>query len=140
MDLNHRHLELQSSALPTELLNHIKWRSWWELNPRSPPWQGGILTTIPQDHIGCEGRIRTCDLWVMSPTSYQTALPRDIKNCNGGGGGIRTPASFYTPTGVQSQTLQPLGYTSRTIFILVGPAGFEPATNRLWADCSDQLS
>ncbi len=22
------------------------------------------------------GRIRTCDLWVMSPTSYQTAPPR----------------------------------------------------------------
>ncbi len=26
---------------------------------------------------GSGGRIRTCDLWVMSPTSYQTAPPRD---------------------------------------------------------------
>ena len=29
--------------------------------------------------IGCGGRIRTCDLWVMSPTSYRTAPPRDIR-------------------------------------------------------------
>ena len=28
------------------------------------------------------GRIRTCDLRVMSPTSYQTALPRDHFNQN----------------------------------------------------------
>ena len=28
--------------------------------------------------IGCGGRTRTSDLWVMSPTSCQAALPRDI--------------------------------------------------------------
>jgi hypothetical protein len=27
--------------------------------------------------FGCGGWIRTSDLWVMSPTSYQAALPRD---------------------------------------------------------------
>ena len=27
--------------------------------------------------FGCVGRIRTSDLWVMSPTSYQAAPPRD---------------------------------------------------------------
>ena len=30
---------------------------------------------------GCGGRIRTNDLRVMSPTSYQTALLRDISLC-----------------------------------------------------------
>src|SRR5699024_3155170 len=29
-------------------------------------------------NIGCGGRIRTYDLWVMSPTSCQTAPPREI--------------------------------------------------------------
>ena len=28
--------------------------------------------------LGCGGRIRTCDLRVMSPTSYRTAPPRDV--------------------------------------------------------------
>jgi hypothetical protein len=28
--------------------------------------------------FGCGGWIRTSDLWVMSPTSYQAALPRGI--------------------------------------------------------------
>ncbi len=46
------------------------WRSWRDSNPRSPPWQGGMITTSLQD-LGCGGRTRTCDLWVMSPTSYQ---------------------------------------------------------------------
>ena len=29
-------------------------------------------------NFGCGERIRTSDLWVMSPTSYQAAPPRDI--------------------------------------------------------------
>ena len=37
-------------------------------------------TTGP-NRIGCGGRIWTSDLWVMSPTSYQTAPPRDIILC-----------------------------------------------------------
>ncbi len=37
-------------------------------NPRvSRPW----------GHVNSGDRIRTCDLRVMSPTSYQTALPRN---------------------------------------------------------------
>jgi hypothetical protein len=31
-----------------------------------------------QVKFGCGGWIRTSDLWVMSPTSYQAALPRGI--------------------------------------------------------------
>ena len=29
--------------------------------------------------FGCGGQILTDDLWVMSPTSYQAAPPRDMK-------------------------------------------------------------
>ena len=28
----------------------LRWRSRWDSNPRSPPWQGGMLTTTPLDH------------------------------------------------------------------------------------------
>ena len=46
---NQGHEDFQSSALPTELSRH-----------------------------SCGGRIWTCGLRVMSPTSFQTALPRDV--------------------------------------------------------------
>jgi tRNA(fMet)-specific endonuclease VapC len=43
------------------------------------------IDVLPFDHLAAEtygrnsgGRIRTCDLRVMSPTSYQTALPRNL--------------------------------------------------------------
>ena len=65
----------------------------------------------------------------MSPTSYQTALSRDVKD--GGEAGIRTQAPLARPTGFQDRTLQPLGYFSMCVKILVDPAGLEPATDRL---------
>ena len=73
---NRRHMDFQSIALPTELpshsiLNCLKWRSRRDLNPRSPVWQTGMLTTTPRDHNGCGDRTWTYDLRVMSPTSYQ---------------------------------------------------------------------
>ena len=37
---------------------------------------GGSLTLF----IGSGGWIRTSDLWVMSPTSYQTAPPRTVSS------------------------------------------------------------
>ena len=84
----------------------------------------------------CGRWIWTIDLWVMSPTSCQTAPSRDNKN--GGGKGIRTPASFYTPVGFQDRSLQPdLGIPP---WLMVDSAGLEPATDRLWADSSNQLS
>ena len=41
------------------------------------------LTQLRKSFIfnGSGGRIRTYDLWVMSPTSYQTAPPRDMSKC-----------------------------------------------------------
>jgi hypothetical protein len=41
--------------------------------------QAGRLVAFPTcDVVGSGGRIRTDDLRVMSPTSYQTAPPRNI--------------------------------------------------------------
>ncbi len=107
------------------------WRSWRELNPRSPLWQRGVLTATLQD-LGCGSRTWTYDLQVMSLTSYQLLYPA----INGGGGGIRTPAHLSAPVGFQDRSLQPdLGTPP-----MVDHAGLEPATNRLWAGSSDQLS
>ena len=100
---NQRHEDFQSSALPTELWSHI-WRSQRDSNPRSSAWQADVLTSCTKRPYGCGNRIWTCGLWVMSPTSYQTALSRDIV---GGGKGIRTPAPLARPPGFQDRSLQP---------------------------------
>ena len=52
---NQRHMDFQSIALPTELSGHVLFKT------------------------SCGGRIWTYDLRVMSPTSFQTAPPRDIQ-------------------------------------------------------------
>ena len=54
---NQRHEDFQSSALPTELSRHV----------------------IKLMKLSSGDRIWTYDLRVMSPTSFQTAPPRDIK-------------------------------------------------------------
>ena len=48
----------------------------------------------------------------MSPTSYQTAPLRDIKNINGGERGIRTPAPFPTSRFSRPVPSTRLGYFS----------------------------
>lgn len=55
------------------------WRSRRESNPRSPPWQGGVVNHFTTGPYGCGGRIRTYDLRIMSPTSCQL-LHSAIKN------------------------------------------------------------
>jgi hypothetical protein len=71
----------------------------------------------------------------MSPTSYQTAPPRDNKNIHrdyGGGRGIRTPARYDPPVGFQDRSLQPdLGIPPHYLKILVDLVGLEPTTGRL---------
>ena len=76
---NQRHQDFQSCALPTELWSQLKWRFQRDSNPRSSAWQADVLTSCTMEPIGCGDRIWTCDLRVMSPTSYRTALLRDIK-------------------------------------------------------------
>ena len=85
------------------------WRSRRGSNPRSSAWQADVLTSCTTRPLGCGERIWTSDLWVMSPTSYRTAPPRDINyiNKNGGGKGIRTPAPLAWPPGFQDRSLQP---------------------------------
>ena len=63
---------------------HIKVRKWWrwqESNLRPPECKSGALPAELHPRLskklGCGDRIWTCDLWVMSPTSYRTAPPRD---------------------------------------------------------------
>ena len=78
LESNQRHQDFQSCALPTELWSHKKWRFVRDLNPWSLAWQASVITTTPTNH-GCERRIWTTDLWVMSPASYQSAPSRDVK-------------------------------------------------------------
>jgi hypothetical protein len=56
----------------------VIWWRWQESNLRLPECKSGALPTElhPQTFIGCGDRIWTCDLWVMSPTSYLAAPPR----------------------------------------------------------------
>ena len=86
--------------------------------------------------IGCGRRTWTYDLRVMSPVSYQLLHPA-IKN--GGERGIRTPAAVTPCRFSRPIPSARLGYFS-VCYYLVDPAGLEPATNRLWAGSSNQLS
>ena len=74
---NCRHKDFQSFALPTELQSLIMAvRTGIEPAISSvTDWHVNHYTTGP---FGCGRRIWTNDLRVMSPTSYQTALSRDI--------------------------------------------------------------
>ena len=47
---NCRHTDFQSVALPTELPRH-KWRPRSDLNWRSSPWQGDMLTATPRGRV-----------------------------------------------------------------------------------------
>ena len=47
---NCRHTDFQSVALPTELPRH-EWRPRSDLNWRSSPWQGDMLTATPRGRV-----------------------------------------------------------------------------------------
>ena len=60
---------LARSRSTIELHPH-KWRSGRDLNSRSPPWQGGMLTPTPPDHFsGEEGGI-----WTLAPIARPIPL------------------------------------------------------------------
>lgn len=92
----------QGCVLP---LNYIcKWRSRWDLNPRSPPWQGGMLTTTPLDqllgyYIITDTKIKYkfhFFLGVFSNRKMRFSTSFFYK-IDGGEGGIWTLATLNTP-------------------------------------------
>ena len=106
---NWRHKDFQSFALPTELSSQMAVLT--GIEPAIFSVTGRHVNRYTTRPFGCGNRIWTYDLRVMSPTSYRTALSRDVKN--GGETGIRTPATCYSTAGFQDQSLQPLGYFSK---------------------------
>ena len=74
-ELNQRHKDFQSSALPTELWSQMAVPTGFE--PVISCVTGKRDRPLHYGTIGCGRRIWTYDLRVMSPTSYQTAtIPR----------------------------------------------------------------
>ena len=72
-------------------------RSIWDLNPWSPPWQGGEINHC-SNGPNCGSWIWTNDLRVMSPTSYQTAPSRDkLIQFSLLQSGISSPDSYIQP-------------------------------------------
>ena len=131
LESNQRHQDFQSCALPTELWSQMAVPT--GLEPAIPRVTGECDNHYTTEPFGCGRWIWTNDLWVMSPTSYQAALFRDIWNSlylsYGGGKGIRTPAPISWPPGFQDRSLQPdLGIPP--IIFKVG------APDRTWTDMS----
>ena len=76
---NRRHKDFQSFALPTELPSLIKFKMAVPtgIEPAISCVTGRHVNRYTTGPLGCGDRIWTCDLRVMSPTSYRTAPPRD---------------------------------------------------------------
>ena len=83
----------------------ILWRSGRDLNPRSPAWQAGMLTTTPPDHlVAGEGfEPTTSGLWARRATRllYPAIF---IKMAEEEG---FEPPRLLQPVGFQDRSLQP---------------------------------
>ena len=89
------------------------------------------------NYFGCGSRIWTYDLRVMSPTSYQTAPSREMAEKEG----FEPPRDFHPLSVFKTDPFNRAWVFLREfIRLMVDPAGLEPATNRLWAGGSNQLS
>ena len=78
-ELNQRHEDFQSSALPTELQRQIKkWRPGTGSNRRPLAWQASVLTNWTTGPFGGNNRARTCDpllvRQMLSQLSYAPTL------------------------------------------------------------------
>ena len=114
-ELNQRHKDFQSSALPTELWSQKKWRSRRESNSRSSAWQADVITATPRDHIW----LREMDL-NQRPLGYEPnelpscSIPRyNLQTSYGGERGIRTPAPSPTSRFSRPVPSTRLGYFSK---------------------------
>ena len=114
------------------------------VEPLSKEWQSFILTDILWDHLNW---LRRKDL-NQRPQGYEPCeLPGcSTPRCNGGEGGIRTPARLPYSRFSRPVPSARLGYFSVWfklliyLIMMVDPVGLEPTTNRLWAGGSNQLS
>jgi hypothetical protein len=75
--------------------------------------------------IGCGGRIRTCDLWVMSPTSCLAAPPRDAFKLTEA---FQDVKSFYflLSQPKQSHRVLPVEDHNALVFYLIKKVFFSP--------------
>ena len=104
--------------------------------PKSAPFR---RTARPEPHkalgsaksIGAGDGTRTRDLRLGRPLLYQLSYARSLSS----GGGTRT-----RDQGINSPPLCRLSYPGSPSLKVVGPAGFEPATQGLEIPCSIQLS
>ena|GEM_PF-1531066 len=79
---------------------------------------------------GCGGRIRTFDLRVMSPTSYQLLHSAILINLLAEEEGFEPPRAF-APLGFQDRPLQPdLGIPPLSIYIYSNQKGGGPSRTR----------
>ena len=72
-ELNQRHKDFQSSALPTELWSQKKWRFRRESNSRSSAWQADVITATPRNQW-----LREMDL-NQRPLGYE---PSELPSCS----------------------------------------------------------
>ena len=122
---NHRHVDFQSTALPTELPRHI-WRPGRGSNPRPLAWQASALTswaTGPYCFLVEEGgfeppKSETTDLQ-SAPFGHSGTLPKMHKNCTFGASGRNRTAD----TEIFSLLLYRLSYRGKSIKLIYGRGG-----------------
>ena len=139
-ELNQRHKDFQSSALPTELWSQKKWRFRRESNSRSSAWQADVITATPRNHMVAEDGFEptTFGLWARRATKLlHSAMINILAEKEG-----FEPPRRCRPPGFQDQSLQPdLGispYINNVIKItriqkMVPKAGLEPAWSMTFA-------
>ena len=123
LESNQRHQDFQSCALPTELWSHMAVPT--GLEPAIPRVTGECDNHYTTEPFGCGRWIWTNDLWVMSPTSYRTALSRDLKIKWRRKRDSNPCADFSTSRFSRPVPSTRLGYSSK----LVPQIGLEP----IWA-------
>ena len=138
-DSNRQPLRCERSALPIRATPPKEKSSTSGAGTRTPNLSDMSRALWPVElrrPAGCGGRIRTGNLRVMSPTSFQIAPPRGIiRSSAGSGSRTRTgfpPKDFKSLASACSAI--PALSTSRRL--LERETGFEPATPALARQCS----
>ena len=150
-------LEPRTHRVWTDCSSQLSYAAMYGASDRD--WTGDLIltkdtlcrlsyTSTMNDHFtvnfcGCGDRTWTCDLRVMSPTSYQLLHPAMLylnliwrRKRDSNPRDAFTPCRFSRPIPSAG-----LGYSSiLSIFFLVAEEGLEPPTSRVWTVRSSQLS